>query len=194
MSSQPEGPSVATLATARLDLRPVTAADADAYQRRFADYEVIRYLSRRVPWPYPGDGARTFIRDCVLPRQGRDHWFWGLHLRDGTRGLVGVVELWRAGRPEHRAFWLGRAFWGRGYMTEAVCRVNDHAFDELGFETLVFANAVGNRRSHAVKHRTGARLAGLEPGTYVDPAFTQTEIWRLARADWEAWRRSNGGR
>jgi len=188
-----EPAAVATLVTARLELRPVTAADAPACQRHFADYEVIRHLSARVPWPYPEDGARTYIRDVVLPAQGRDHWVWGLHRRDGgDGGLVGIIDLWRKqDRPTNRGFWLGRAFWGRGYMTEAVVRVTDHAFDDLGFDVLVFGNAEGNDRSHAIKRKTGARLVAVVPATFVDPAYARMELWRLTRTDWERWRRAN---
>lgn len=185
--------AVPTLFTERLALRPVTDADADAYQRHFVDYEVIRHLSARVPWPYPEGGVVDFIRAEVLPAQGRDRWIWGLHFKENDSGLIGVIDLWRHGSPENRGFWLGRAFWGQGYMTEAVVCVTDFAFDDLGFDHLVFSNAAGNRRSHDIKARTGARLIEMVPQKFVDPAYTHSEIWRLTKAQWREWRRSNGG-
>ena len=185
--------AVPTLLTERLALRAVTEADADSYERHFVDYEVIRHLSARVPWPYPDRGVADFIRGEILPAQGRDRWIWGLHVKGNDSGLIGVIDLWRQGSPEHRGFWLGRAFWGRGYMNEAVVRVTDFAFDDLGFDHLVLSNAVGNRRSHDVKARTGARLVETAPQKFVDPTYTHAEIWRLTKAEWQAWRRSNGG-
>jgi RimJ/RimL family protein N-acetyltransferase len=190
----PETSSIPTLITARLVLRGVTEADADAYHRHFVDYEVVRYLSAAVPWPYPADGVRAFLRDTVLPAQGRDRWVWGIHRR-GEEGLIGAIDLWRTGppgRPENRGFWLGRRFWGQGYMTEAVIPVTDFAFDSLGFDQLIFTNAVSNRRSHAIKARTGATLIGTGPGKFVDPDEREHEVWRLTRADWRAWRESGG--
>jgi ribosomal-protein-alanine N-acetyltransferase len=183
---------VPALLTERLVLRAVTEADVDAYERHFVDYEVIPHLSARVPWPYPEGGIADFIRDEILPEQGRCRWVWGLHFKENDIGLIGVVDLWRQGSPEHRGFWLGRAFWGHGYMTEAVIRVTDFAFDELGFEHLVFSNAVGNRRSHDIKARTGAQLVEVVAEKFVDPAYTHAEIWRLTKAEWREWRRSNG--
>jgi RimJ/RimL family protein N-acetyltransferase len=94
------------------------------------------------------------------------------------------VDLWREGKPESRGFWLGRKFWGQGLMTEAVEPVIDHAFDELGFEKLIFSNALGNERSRRIKEKTGARLLGVEPAKFVDPQFTQHELWELEKADW----------
>ncbi|CUU41951.1 Putative ribosomal N-acetyltransferase YdaF [Blastochloris viridis] len=149
---------------------------------------MIRHLSAAVPWPYPDGGVRAFIRDQVVPNQGQGRWMWGLHLK-GTEGLVGAVDLWREGRPENRGFWLGRPFWGRGYMTEAAVRITDFAFDELGFDRLVFTNAVGNRRSHDIKARTGATLVGVAPARFVDPAYSQQEVWLLTKEQWQNWRR-----
>ncbi|NJO54952.1 MAG: GNAT family N-acetyltransferase [Bacteroidales bacterium] len=180
---------IPTLTTERLVLRGVTEDDVEAYERHFVDYEVIRHLAATIPWPYPMDGVHAFIRDQVLPNQGRDRWTWGLHIK-GTEGLIGAVDLWREGRPENRGFWLGRPFWGRGYMSEAVVRITDFAFDDLGFDRLVFANAVGNRRSHDIKARTGATLVGVAPAKFVDPAYSQQEVWLLTKEQWQNWRRS----
>lgn len=54
------------LETKRLILRPLELADADQIQILFPQWEIVRYLARRVPWPYPPDGALTFIRDSRL--------------------------------------------------------------------------------------------------------------------------------
>lgn len=174
-----------TFFTDRLTLRPTIEADAPAIQQRFADYEVIRWLSRGVPWPYPEGAALQFIREQILPNQGRDRWTWSLHLHD-EEGAIGVVDLWREGRPEHRGFWLGRAFWGLGLMTEALAPITDYAFDALGFEELILNNARDNRRSHNVKAGSGAELIEVRPGAFVDPSLTEAEIWRLTKAAWRA--------
>lgn len=73
-------------------------------------------------------------------------------------------------------------------MTEAVVRVTDFAFDELGFDQFVFSNAVGIQRSHAIKATTGAQIVDVVPRQFVDPAYTHCEIWRLTKAEWQAWR------
>jgi RimJ/RimL family protein N-acetyltransferase len=178
--------SIPTLLTERLILRGVTAADTEAYERHFVDYEVIRHLSAEVPWPMPVDGVRAFIRERIVPVQGQDRWVWGVHRKD-AEGVIGAIDLRRHGERKNRGFWLGRPFWGKGYMTEAVIRINEFAFEELGFERLVFANAVGNERSRNIKLRTGARLVGVVPGAFVDPAYTRQEIWELTRQQWAAW-------
>jgi [ribosomal protein S5]-alanine N-acetyltransferase len=170
--------------TNRLILRGVKESDAESWQKHFADYEVIRNLSSLVPWPYPIDGVANFLK-VILPQQGINRWVWGIFLKENPDELIGCVDLWREGRPEHRGFWLGKKYWGKGYMTEAVTPVMDYAFSDLGFEVLVFANASGNSRSRRVKEKTGARLLRVAPAKFVDPAFTEHEIWELRKEDWQ---------
>lgn len=177
---------VATLKTARLILRPVGLEDAPDYEKHFVDYEVIRNLAAAVPWPYPAGGVEAFLRDVILPRQGLDRWTWGIFRKENPGALIGCVDLWRAGNPENRGFWLGRAYWGQGLMAEATDTVTDHAFTHLGFEKLVFSNAVGNLRSRRVKEKAGARLIGTRPARFVDPAFTVSETWELTKEEWRA--------
>ena len=177
--------------TNRLLLRPPVLADTPSYQRHFADYEVIRQLAAHVPWPYPEDGAADYLQNIIAPKQGQDYWAWVICLKEDTATVIGAIDLWRMGKPENRGFWLGREFWGRGIMTEAVMPVTDHAFDDLGFEELILSNALGNHRSRQVKEKTGARLLRVEPAAFVDPAYREHEIWQLTKSDWKKWRRDN---
>ncbi len=180
-----------TLTTDRLILRGVTAADAPAYQKYFNDYEVIRQLGHHVPWPYPENGAADFIQNVILPEQDNDKWVWAIFLKTYPTEAIGAVDLWRKGSPENRGFWLGRPFWGQGLMTEAVTIVMDYAFDELGFETLIFSNAKGNIGSRRVKEKTGAKLIDVQPGKMVDPIYTEVEIWELHKYEWQAYRQNS---
>ncbi len=170
--------------TKRLNLRGVTEENAADWQRHFDDYEVIRNLSAFVPWPYPKDGVLTFMKSQILPNQGKERWVWGIFLKENPDELIGCVDLWRTGKPENRGFWLGRKYWNQGVMTEAIEPVMDYAFNELGFSVLVFANAVGNIGSHRIKEKTGARLLRVESAKFVDPKFTEHEIWELRKEDW----------
>jgi len=180
--------SIPTFTTARLILRAVTEADEPAYTKYFVDYDVVSPLSSVVPWPYPANGVMDYLQTMILPHQGKDKWVWGLFLKSNPDELIGCVDLWREGKPENRGFWLGKAFWGQGLMTEAVNPVMDYAFNSLGFEKLVFANAVGNARSRRIKEKTGARLIAVEPAKFVNPIYTEHEIWELTKNEWQKYR------
>ena len=98
--------------------------------------------------------------------------------------MIGGVDLWRVGIPENRGFWLGKPFWGQGIMTEAVTPVMDYAFNELGFDKLIFSNALGNNKSRRVKEKTGARFIGTRAAKFVDPAYNEAETWELTKGEW----------
>jgi RimJ/RimL family protein N-acetyltransferase len=80
---------------------------------------------------------------------------WGLYRKIQPDELIGAVDLWREGKPQHRGFWLGEAYWGQGFMTEAVAPITEYAFTQLCFEELVFDNAKGNRGSRRIKEKPG---------------------------------------
>ena len=175
-----------TFETNRLILREVTLADVPSYQSHFADYDVIQYLSANVPWPYPENGAETYLTQLVIPNQGKTRWNWGIFLKSNPTELIGAVELFVPGLPEHRGFWLAKKYWNKGYMTEALKPVTEFAFNTLNLDKLIFANAVQNNRSRRVKEKSGAKYLDTRPAKYVNPKFTLSEFWELSRSNWES--------
>lgn len=174
-----------TLVTNRLILRAVSIHDIPLYQKHFSDYEVIQHLAAQVPWPYPEDGVKRFLENFIFPTQGKIQWLWGIFEKEKPMDIIGAVHLWREGKPENRGFWVGKKYWGKGFMTEAVTPVIDYAFYHLGFEKLVFTNAVGNSRSARVKEKTGAKLVDQKPAQFVNSKYTEHEIWELQKEDWK---------
>ena len=111
--------AIPELITPRLILRPLVLGDSDAVQRLFPRIEVVRFLASRVPWPYPADGAFTFLRDVVLPGMERGtEWHWSIRLKSAPEQLIGMINV-RDGGDDNRGFWLDLAWHGRGLMTEA---------------------------------------------------------------------------
>ena len=169
--------------TERLILKPLSWDDLPYYEQYFIDYEVIRHLSAAVPWPYPKDGVSTYLQR-ILAQQGEGLWSWGIHRKTFQNHLIGVIELFSPGRPENRGFWLGKQFWGLGYMTEAVHPVIEFAFSELGFNELIFSNAKGNERSRRIKEKTGALFYKTQKAEFVDRQYHESELWKLDQPTW----------
>ena len=177
--------------TARLIVRPVREADLPFWYKNFNDYEIIRFLSASVPWPY----SRTMHRghwEGIKAKLGKTYWHWGLFLKETPDDMIGGIDLWREGTPEHRGFWLAHKHHGKGLMTEAVRPVNDYAFEVLGFDTLILSNALGNTQSRRIKEKTGAKLLRTEPFKFVDPALTEHEVWELTAKGWMAFKAASG--
>jgi len=161
----------------------VTLKDEKDFYKGFVDYEIIRHLNGRVPWPYPKTGVHDYLIRH-LPNQGKTEWMWGLFLKDHPDKLIGSISLY-VSDVTNRGFWLRRQDWGHGYMTEAAEAVNKFAVEELGFEKLLFNNAKGNHRSCRIKEKTGARLVRIDPVKAVDPQYTEAEYWELTKEEWQ---------
>lgn len=177
-----------TFETKRLILRPIHPGDLPSYQKNFNDYEIIRYLAAHVPWPYPENGAEEYYYKMLLPKRGKDYWHWGIFLKEDPAETIGGIDLWRSSNIDNRGFWLARKHWGKGYITETVTRINDYAFNELGFEVLYFGNAVSNIGSRRIKEKTGAICTGIRPFKYVDPSVSGSENWQLTKEAWQEFR------
>lgn len=170
--------------TKRLILREISMDDAGSYQKNFAEWEIIRQLAPVVPWPYPENGAREFIEKVIIPNQGRDRWWWGLFVKSNPKEIIGVVDFYRKRCPDNRGFWLARKHWGQGLMAEALQPLITYSFNQLGFDKLIFSNALGNEQSRKIKEKTGAKFLRTEPAKFVDPSYTHRELWEMDREDW----------
>ncbi len=174
-----------SLETARLVLRPLRLEDAAATQRLFPHWEIVKFLNKRVPWPYPEDGALQFYKTAILPAIERgENWTWMLWLKDGPAHHIGSVSL-MASRDENRGFWLALPWHKQGLMGEACQAVTAYWFETLGQERLRVAKALANPASRRISEREGAKIIGIEERDYVSGRWP-TEIWDLTRTDWRA--------
>lgn len=182
-----------TLETPRLLLRPLALDDADSIQRIFPQWEVVQYLNAVVPWPYPPDGALSWIRDHALPAVARgEEWHWTLRRKSAPQEIIGAIGLVR-GERDHRGFWLVPEWRRRGLMTEAVIAVNDYWFDVLGFPVLRAPKAVANVASRRISEKTGMRRIGTEERSLVS-GVQVSEIWEITAEEWRAFRAAHAGR
>lgn len=174
-----------TLETPRLFLRPIELADAEQVQQLFPKWEIVRYLTNKVPWPYPSDGAYVFYRDSALPAMERgEQWHWTLRLKTNPEGVIGSIGLLRS-EEGNRGFWLGTPWQGKGLMTEACEAVTDYWFDVLQFSTLRVPKAVDNAASRRISEKQGMRIVGYEERDYVCGRML-TEIWEITAEEWRA--------
>jgi [ribosomal protein S5]-alanine N-acetyltransferase len=178
-----------TLETPRLLLRPLELADAEQAQILFPHWEIVRYLDKIVPWPYPPDGAFAWYRDFALPAIERgEEWNWTLRLKSSPSRMIGNINL-RKRENNNRGFWMGLPWQRQGLMTEACEAVNDYWFDVLKFPVLRAPKAVVNIGSRRISEKTGMRIVATEERAYVSGRFP-TEIWEITADEWHARRQS----
>lgn len=177
------------LDTPRLNLRPLTEADAPAVERILGDARVARML-RVVPHPFPPGAATEYLRRLgggVTPEIAL-----GVRRR-GEPALLGAVSARRAGDGARLGYWLAPDAWGQGLMTEAVGAVVAALFDDgvAEIEAGVFADNPASRR---ILSRLGFAF-GAAPETFnaargVAVPYQQA---RLTAAQWRARPRPGAG-
>jgi RimJ/RimL family protein N-acetyltransferase len=181
---------IPTLEMSRLLLRPWELADAEQAQGLFPHWEIVRYLNKLVPWPYPSDGARTWCQHVALPAMERDkEWHWTLRLKSSPACMIGSISL-MSKENHNRAFWLGLPWQGQGFMTEACEAVTDYWFDVLKFPVLRAPKAVVNTASRRISQKCGMRIVATHEHEYVSGRYLE-EIWEITAEEWHA-RRQHG--
>jgi len=76
---------------------------------------------------------------------------------------IGAIELKLNGHTDmterddecELGYWLGKAFWGRGYMPEAARELLRHGFEDVGMNTVWCGYYDGNEKSKRVQEKVG---------------------------------------
>jgi len=174
------------LDTARLRLRPFTAADTSVHRHLYRDPEVTRYLGGG---PFLGDevGRRSTRALTQFARHWRQHGFgvWAVVERASGRvvGQCGLNQL-----PERADFEvlyaLERGVWCRGLASEAAAAAVRYGFDVVGLDRIVAVVRHSNTASRRVLEKLGmhhdgdVEIYGLHAAWYV---VTRAEATAAAR-------------
>ncbi len=177
---------IPTLETPRLWLAPLSIDDAATAQILFPHWEIVRYLSKEVPWPYPESGALVFYRDVAFPAMCRgEAWHWTLRLKSDPGNMIGSINFVLGKEDGHRGFWLGLPWHGQGLMSEACDAANDFWFDALGFPVLRVTKALANEASRRISQKSGMRIVWTGYRDYVCGRLP-AEAWEITAAEWRA--------
>jgi aminoglycoside 6'-N-acetyltransferase len=172
------------LTTARLRLREPADADAEALCAYHA-----RNAARFAPWepPLPTDvpGQLAWIAQQRAQRPPGGAATFLAFAEDGTV-LIGIVGLSGFGTSPASAmvhYTVDGAFEGRGYASEAVRAVLDHAFGALALDEISAYYHPGNARSGRLLERLGFHLVSVTPAVPGFEHLMKPQAWAvLSRA------------
>ena len=118
--------------------------------KRFARWEIVRFLVADVPWPYPADGAERVVREIALPAmQAGQEWHWSIRPTKASDQLIGVISL-RDKPDNNRGFWIAPDWQGQGFASEAAAAVTGFWFETLGRSVLRVPKATANKPSRRI--------------------------------------------
>jgi len=180
----------ATLPTGRLTLRPLTGADAPALFTIFSSPEAMRYWSSE-PWISLAQ-AEAYIDQRQLDYLDGSALCLGVTLADGG-DVIGACTLYAFDHRNRRCeigYMLSRAHWGHGYMPEALGALLAHGFGALDLHRVEADIHPDNAASKRVLERLHFQREGrLRERWFVDGELSDSIIYGLLRADWQAGQR-----
>lgn len=174
-----------TLTTERLLLKPLISEDAIQIQKLYPRWEIVRYMVASVPWPYPDDGAESYVNNVALPDMAKGiAWFWTIRRSEAPEEIMGLICLYDVD-DNNRGFWLAPEYQGQGYMREATIAATDYWFNTLNKPVLRTQKAAANNRSQRISMGSSMRLIRTEKTDYVS-GLLDSELWEITRDEWNA--------
>ena len=175
------------LMTQRLILRRWEQADAEDLYRYACDPDVGPIAG----WPphKNPDESRAVIRDVLNGREA-----YAICLKEDGRA-IGAIELKLNGHTDltdrddecEMGYWLGKPFWGRGIVPEAVTEMLRRAFEDIGMQKVWVGYYEGNSKSKRVQEKCRFRFQRKSEG--VDVPLMQEKrtgyVSSLTRDQWQ---------
>ena len=155
------------LMTRRLVLRRWNQKDAEDLYRYACDPDVGPIAG----WPphKNPDESRAVIRDVLNGREA-----YAICLKEDGRA-IGAIELKLNGHTDltdrddecEMGYWLGKPFWGRGIVPEAVTEMLRRAFEDIGIQKVWVGYYEGNSKSKRVQEKCRFRFQRKSEGVDV---------------------------
>ena len=184
----------ARLETDRLILRRFTRRDAasldDGIRASLAD------LNQWLPWArmdYGSEDTAAFIRESIQAWKDGRAWDYSIRRWSDPGRHLGNVSLWNVSKPGRIGeigYWVRSDVTNGGICTEAVDRVLDEAYGELGYHKAILRIAVGNDASDRVAAKLGFTREGvLREELLIRGNWIDHSLWSLIDREYRALRR-----
>ncbi len=175
-----------TIETERLILRRYVVTDAeDMFQNWAGDPEVTKFLS----WPThrSAEFTRELLSKWVSFYEDGKTYNWGITLKgeDHVIGNIAVVEREERTCSYEVGYCLGKAFWGRGIMPEALKAVIQYLFKgEPDLNRIIATHDIRNKKSGRVMQKAGMHFDGvLRASKKNNQGLHDTAYYSILRSD-----------
>jgi ribosomal-protein-alanine N-acetyltransferase len=155
---EPIEPRFPAIRTARLLLRPLSAADAPVLHRIYGTDGVLRYFP--IPTPPPFAHLQRFVARQQAHWEAHGYGNWGLQC-EGEAEIIGWAGLQYLPELDETevGFLLDRPFWGKGYGTEAALASLAFGFQQLALDHIIALVHADNLASRRVIEKCGMTYA-----------------------------------
>jgi [ribosomal protein S5]-alanine N-acetyltransferase len=171
-----------TLDTARLTLRPYTEDDIAELVPLIGTREVAA-TTLRIAFPYTEQDAVQFIAGT----QSAGKIWLAVTLRSDGRQIGGIgLRVEEQHLHAELGYWLGAAYWGKGYATEAAREMLRYGFENLHLHRVFASHFKHNAASAKILLKLGMRHEGCQREHLRKwDKFVDSEMYGILRRDWE---------
>jgi [ribosomal protein S5]-alanine N-acetyltransferase len=143
----------------RFTLRPYRKSDLPSMVKHIND-KAIAGNTLTIPYPYTMKEAEEWYMRFrkMMRRKNINRIAFAIEIDGEVVGSIGIS------RHDHKAeigYWLGRAYWGKGIMTEVVKETVKYCFGELGLRRVYACVFPHNKASMRVLEKAGFKCEGL---------------------------------
>lgn len=174
------------LQTERLILRRFVESDAETmFQDWASSAENLTYVT----WnPHPVVGVtRNSIRNWIASYANPNYYKWVICLKEKPEQVIGdisIVEMDETDSSCEIGYVLGKDYWGRGIMTEALKAVLDFCFTQAGFQKVRARYASLNPASGRVMEKAGmSYLKTISNGVERKDCVADLIYYQISRED-----------
>jgi len=162
--------------------------DVDALHARRNHPEVAELQDWE--YPYPFEKAQRLVQSVIEAGEPKNEEWWMaiVSLKNGqTVGDLALHLTWE-GRTAEVGYTLDREHWGKGYAVEAVARLVDYLFDDLGVTRVFGMLDPENLASARVLEQTGFLYEGRTKLSYWKEGVPSDDlIYGMLRSDRDRW-------
>jgi [ribosomal protein S5]-alanine N-acetyltransferase len=121
----------------KIILKPMNKIDAPRLHELSKDPDLNKYSG-----PYNAaisiERSQDYIKKCKINIENKKAYCLGIYLKKTKEliGTIGFVDIDEKNSKGEIGFWMGRDYWNKGYMTEAVELMTDFCLKVLKFHRI----------------------------------------------------------
>lgn len=173
-----ENKGTKTLETDRLILRQFREEDAESMFNNWAsDSEVTRFLT----WQPHSDinVTRELLKDWIGRYTDLSYYNWVIELKEDHTaiGNISAVKVNEKTEAVDMGYCMGKAWWGKGIMPEALRRIIAFFFEETSVKRVAACHDANNPKSGRVMEKAGMKTEGVFRSAGFNNLGVCDEVW-----------------
>ena len=157
-----------------INLRELKKFDVPSIYQNAKDFDIARYTT--LPHPYKLKDAEDFVRTTHQKIRRKKAFELGIELKE-TKKVIGMISLMNIDYKNKNAeigYWLGKKYWGKKIMKEAVRLILGFGFKKLKLVRIYARVMSPNISSAKLLEKSGFQYEGrmrkttLRKGKWMD--------------------------